>query len=251
MIRELAKPLPQHEYSLVKRNILCYCLIQIGYTTVPQTISDCNATAFPTFYSTVNLGFWTDLMSLFNDTNYKIPLSLTSKDYVLPVSLTDYSQDMSFAAFMQKHNKHASLQPTNTAELKATIAEYRNFTQYRKKLFNEKGRDNVTVSVLAPLKKSSFLYTTVFACISFHWQYNWNSACNSKCDSGHKDEKDKCFDGSISYLSTTSTGLLILTKCDMYTPLFGAVYISYNHSRYSGIFVQELQTSNLVQRIQV
>ena len=159
--QELAKPLPQHEYSLVKRNILCYCHIQIGYTTVPQTISDCNATAFPNFYSTVNLGFWTDLMTLFNDSNFKVPLSLTSKDYVLPVSLTDYSNDSSFSAFMQKHNKHASLHPTNTAELKATIAEYRNFTLYRKKLFNDKGRDNVTVSVLAPLKKSSFLYTTI------------------------------------------------------------------------------------------
>ena len=61
--QELAKPLPTPEYSMVNRSILCHCLIQVGYTTIPQSISDCNTTALPVFYYTVNLAAWHALAS--------------------------------------------------------------------------------------------------------------------------------------------------------------------------------------------
>ena len=68
--QELAKPLPTPEYSLVNRSILCHCLIQVGYTTIPQSISDCNTTALPVFYYTVNLAAWHALGNFLNMSYY-------------------------------------------------------------------------------------------------------------------------------------------------------------------------------------
>ena len=154
--QELAKPLPVFEYSLVNRSILCYCHIQIGYTTIPQTISDCNATAMPPFQYTVNLGFWNELYTLYNSTENMISWNISTVENPLPMALRQYSKDPTFVHYCQQAHKPHLTQPDTVQQLRNTIQMYRNYTIARKNFSITKGHNMTNDFVFGSVYKSSF-----------------------------------------------------------------------------------------------
>ena len=156
----LAKPLPTSSYTLVSRDILCYCHLQIGLTYILKSIASCNITTAPTLEYTVNLAFMDYFRSFWtNGTLSHIPLLLSMEEIVLPIAMEDYTEDPQFLLY----GKDMKRNPNTLAELSQIIHQKQEFLKSRKEIFSKpKAEIRLPETPLSKRSKSSFLFLAIF-----------------------------------------------------------------------------------------
>ena len=162
----LAKPLPTSSYALVSRDILCHCHLQIGLTYILKSVASCDTTDQPTLSYTVNLAFMDYFHQYWGNSSLSdVPITPTSEEITLPISMEDYTQDPDYLTYGKEGRKN----PQTLEELSKVKYQKQIFLQSRKKLFSDKeaglGLENVPRLPETPLHtkplKSSFLFTAI------------------------------------------------------------------------------------------
>ena len=129
----LAKPLPTSSYTLVSRDILCYCHLQIGLTYILKSIASCTKTTIPTLEYTVNLAFMDYFYSFWNNgTLSHIPLTPTFKETILPIAMEDYMKDPQFLFY----GRNVKSNPQTLKELSQVLYQKQVFINTKKELFS-------------------------------------------------------------------------------------------------------------------
>ena len=150
----LATPLPTHPYTMVSRDILCNCHLQVDLSYVLKTVSGCSQAQIPKFLYTANSAFMITFQNLLNLT---VPISTPIlKDFVLPINISTFYEDSTF-----RNEINCSKQaPETLSELYHLVHLKRQLLANKTKLFSDdKGERNEGNHWL---RKGSFLYTTIF-----------------------------------------------------------------------------------------
>ena len=91
---EIGVPLPDHDYVLVNRSILCRCKLESDLTYLLPSLAPCPSSQSPqlVFYFTINRAFYQYYFPFWNKTELsEIALGITTQRQTLPVYLEDYT----------------------------------------------------------------------------------------------------------------------------------------------------------------
>ena len=150
-----SQPMPIAPFTKISRDVLCFCDLQAGLTSLHKSISYCNTTKFPQLEYSLNLGFYDTFRMLHEAQLANLSAQPTLKPQHFPIALEDFSKDKYFAYYCPDANPIPS-------KLKQ-LAYY----SYQKKLFLE-NRDKFSLITKGKDRRidlpneNSFLFSAIF-----------------------------------------------------------------------------------------